>query len=49
MNPYNQENIIILRSVYGKGGLKTPIKYYMTPCVDPKTGRFPDCIRKVNS
>ena len=49
MNPYSQENIIVLRSVYGKGGMRTPIKYYVTPCPDPKTGRFPDCVRKVNS
>ncbi|GMO69543.1 MAG: hypothetical protein Nk1A_8720 [Endomicrobiia bacterium] len=49
MNPSNYENIIILRSVFGKGGLKTPIKCYITPCPDPKTGRFPDCVRKVDS
>lgn len=49
MNIYNQDNIIILRSVYGKGGLKTSIKYYITPCIDPKTGRFPKCVRKIDS
>lgn len=38
-------DIIILRSVYGKVGQK----YYITPCKDPVTGRFPDCIRPVNS
>jgi hypothetical protein len=49
MSSYNQENIIILRNVYGKGGLKMPIKIYITPCADPVTGRFPDCVRKINS
>ena len=39
------ENYIVLRSVYGKVG----IKYYMNPCKDPKTGRFPDCVKPVNS
>lgn len=39
------ENIIILRSVYGKVGQK----YFITPCRDPKTGRFPSCVRSVDS
>lgn len=38
-------NVIILRSVYGKVGQK----YYITPIRDPKTGRFPDCVRPVDS
>lgn len=40
-----ERDIIILRSVYGKVGQK----YYITPCKDPITGRFPDCIRPINS
>ena len=39
------ENLVILRSVYGKVGQK----YFITPCRDPKTGRFPDCVRSVDS
>lgn len=39
------ENIIVLRSVYGKVNMK----YYINPCKDPKTGRFPDCVRTVDS
>ena len=39
------ENIIVLRSVYGKVNMK----YYIHPCKDPKTGRFPDCVRTVDS
>ena len=38
-------NIIILRSVYGKVGQK----YFLTPVKDPKTGRYPDCVKQVNS
>ena len=45
MNPYNTENIIIIRSVFGKVGNK----YYIQPCKDPKTGRYPDCVRRVDS
>ena len=45
MNPYNTENIIILRSVFGKVGNK----YYIQPCKDPKTARYPDCVRRVDS
>lgn len=40
-----ERNLVILRSVYGKVGQK----YFITPCRDPKTGRFPDCVRPVNS
>lgn len=39
------KNIVILRSVYGKVGQK----YFITPCRDPKTGRFPECVKPVNS
>lgn len=39
------ENIIILRSVYGKVGMK----YYIQPCKDPKTGQLPPCVKTVNS
>ena len=45
MNPYNTENIIIIRSVFGKVGNK----YYIQPCKDPKTGRYPDCVRRIDS
>lgn len=38
-------NIVILRSVYGKVGQK----YFLTPVKDPKTGRYPDCVKLVNS
>ena len=39
-----KSNIIVLRSVYGK-----VVKYYIQPCKDPKTGRFPDCVKPVDS
>lgn len=39
------KDVIVLRSVYGKVG----IKYYIQPCKDPKTGRLPDCVKPVNS
>ena len=35
---------VILRSVYGK-----TVKYYIQPCRDPKTGRYPDCVKPVDS
>lgn len=38
------KEVIVLRSVYSK----TPIKYYMQPCKD-KYGRFPNCVKRVNS
>lgn len=40
-----EKNIIILRSVYGKVGQTI----FITPVKDPRTGRFPDCVRRVNS
>lgn len=39
------DDIIILRSVYGKVGQK----YFLNPVRDPKTGRFPEHIRSVDS
>lgn len=39
------DDIIILRSVFGKVGQK----YFMNPVRDPKTSRFPDCVRPVDS
>lgn len=38
-----KSNKKVLRSVYGKN-----IKYIIQPTRDPKTGRFPDCVRPVN-
>lgn len=40
-----EKNIIVLRSVFGKVGQII----YIEPCKNPKTGRFPDCVRRVNS
>lgn len=40
-----ERNIIILRSVYGKVGQV----YYIQPIKNPKTGLYPDCVRRVNS
>lgn len=40
-----QENYIVLRSVYGKVG----IKYYIQPCKDPKTNRYPECVKSTNA
>jgi len=37
--------IIILRSVWGKVGMK----YFIQPSKDPKTGRYPECVRRVDS
>lgn len=39
------DNIIVLRSVFGKVGQK----YFMNPVRDPRSGRFPDCVRPVDS
>lgn len=39
------DNKIILRSVFGKVGMK----YFIQPCKDPKTGRFPNCVKPVDS
>ena len=39
------KNIIVLRSVYGK----VIDKYILGVAKDPITGRYPDCVRRVNS
>lgn len=39
------KNIIKLRSVYGKVG----IRYTISPCKNPRTGRYPDHIKSVNA
>ena len=38
-------NEIILRSVYGKVNQT----YFIQPCPNPKTGKFPDCVKTVDS
>ena len=38
-------NTIILRSVFGKVGQK----YFIQPCKDPRTGKYPDFVKRVNS
>lgn len=40
----NSQNIIVLRSVFGKVGQH----YYINPAKD-KTGKLPDCVKRVNS
>lgn len=40
-----KSNVVVLRSVYGKVGQK----YFIQPQRDPKTGRFPDCVKRVDS
>ena len=40
-----KSNVVVLRSVYGKVGQK----YFIQPQRDPKTGRFPKCVKQVNS
>lgn len=39
------DKIIILRSVYGK----VEITYSIQPCKDPRTGKYPDCVKRVDS
>lgn len=39
------EDLIILRSVYGKVGQT----YYIQPCPNPKTGKLPACVKTVDS
>ena len=43
MSSYN--NIIVLRSVYGKANQVV----YLQPAKDPKTRRYPECVRAVDS
>lgn len=38
-------NYIVIRSVFGKVGQK----YFLNPAKDPETGRFPDCVKHVDS
>ena len=40
-----KSNVVVLRSVYGKVGQK----YFIQPQRNPKTGRFPECVKQVNS
>lgn len=40
-----KSNIITLRSAWGKVGQK----YFIEPQRNPKTGRFPDCVKRVSS
>lgn len=40
-----QSNVVVLRSVYGKVGMK----YFIQPAKDPSTGLFPPCVRRVDS
>lgn len=44
-NKASNEDIIILRSVFGKVG----IVYSIQPCKDPMTGQYPSCVKMVNS
>lgn len=39
------ENVIVLRSVYGKVGMT----YRIQPCKDPSTGSYPECVKRVDS
>lgn len=41
----NMSNKIVLRSVRGKVGIIVKIQ----PCKDPKTGRYPECVKRVDS
>ena len=45
-NEINSEEKIILRSCFGN---KVGMKYFIQPCKDPKTGRYPDCVKPVNA
>ena len=38
-------DVIILRSVFGKVGQK----YFIQPCPNPKTGRFAECVKPIDS
>lgn len=44
-NEINYSNIIVLRSVRGKVGNVIKIQ----PCKDPRTGKYPDCVKRVDS
>lgn len=45
MNNMNNDDLIIIRSAIGKVGQK----YFIMPMRDPKTGRFPECVKPVSS
>lgn len=45
MNMIDGDNIIIIRSVFGKVGQK----YFLNPAKNPATGHFPDCVKHVDS
>lgn len=45
MTNNDYEDIIIIRSVYGKVGMR----YYINPSVDPRSGRYPDHVKHVDS
>lgn len=45
MNMIDGDNVIIIRSVFGKVGQK----YFLNPAKDPNTGRFPECVKHVDS
>lgn len=36
------DNIVVLKSVYGKTSGQD---FHILPCIDPKTGDYPDCVR----
>jgi len=40
-----ENNVIVLRSVYGK----VNNNYLIQPCPNPKTGRMPEVVKKVDS
>lgn len=40
-----KNDVIILRSVFGKVGQK----YFIQPCKNPKTGQYPEFVKRVNS
>lgn len=39
------QNVLVIRSVYGKVGNT----YFIQPCPNPKTGRYPDVVKRVDS
>lgn len=41
----NMDNVIIIRSVYGKVNQK----YFIQPCKNPRTGKYPSCVKMVDS
>lgn len=41
----NMDNIIILRSVFGK----VSQSYTLNPCIDPDTGMYPSCVKNIDA